>query len=182
MQIFYLNPTQTILLDVIAWLVIQLTIGYCCSKIPLDWLNPDQPFLQTFAWEKGGEIYEKLFHVRAWKHLIPNGSALYQDGFSIKNLLTKDPDYLERWLKETIRSEICHWLMILPCVFFFLWNSVALGWVMVAYAILSNLPLIIMQRYNRPRMRKLLAQMEKAHGKKGFPYIPQQELSRSYQS
>lgn len=181
MQVFFLNPTQTILLDVFAWIVIQYMIGYISSKIPLDWLNPDLPLFQTFSWERGGEIYEKLFHVRAWKHLIPNGSAFYRDGFSIKNLPNNDPAYLERWLKETIRSEICHWLMILPCVFFFLWNNVALGWVMVAYALLSNLPLIFVQRYNRPRMRILLAQTEKSHGKKGVPNIPKHELTHSYQ-
>ncbi len=180
MQVLSLNLTQAILLDILAWTVIQLTIGYCSSKIPLDWLNPDLPFFQTFTWEQGGEIYEKLFHVRAWKHLLPNGSALYQDGFSIKNLPTSDPAYLECWLKETIRSEICNWLMILPCIFFFLWNNVALGWVMVAYAFLSNLAPIIAQRYNRPRVRKLLAKLEKKTVKKGVPYVPQQELSHSY--
>lgn len=181
MQIFFFNPAQTILLDVTAWLVIQLTIGYFSSKIPLDWLNPDLPFFQTFTWEQGGEIYEMLFHVRAWKHLLPNGSALYRDGFSIKNLPTKDPAYLKRWLKECVRSEICHWLMILPCVFFFLWNSVTLGWVMVAYALLNNLPLIIVQWYNRPRTRRLLPQMEMTYSKKDVPYVSQQELSHSYQ-
>ncbi len=180
MQVLFLNVTQIILLDVLVWTVIQLTIGYCCSKIPLDWHNPDLPFLQTFAWEQGWEIYEKLFHVPAWKHLLPNGSALYRDGFSIKNLPTSDPAYLERWLKETVRAEICHWLMILPCIFFFLWNSAALGWVMVAYAVISNLVPIIAQRYNRPRVRKLLAQLEKKPIQKGTPYVPQQELSHSY--
>ena len=180
MQILFLNITQTILLDVIAWLIIQLTIGYCSSKIQLNRLDPDRPFFQTFAWENGGEIYEKIFHVRAWKRFIPNGSKLYRGAFSIKNLPTRDPAYLERWLKESVRAEICHWIMILPCLFFFMWNSVALGWINVAYAVLSNLVPIILQRYNRPRMRKLLAQLEKKPIIKGIPYVPQKELSHSY--
>jgi glycosyl-4,4'-diaponeurosporenoate acyltransferase len=180
MQVLFLNPTQTILLDAIVWLVFQLTIGYCSSKIPLDWLNPDLPFFQTFAWEKGGEIYEKYFHVRAWKHLIPNGSALYRGAFSIKHLPKSDLPYLERWLKESVRAEICHWVMILPCVFFFLWNSVTLGSIMVAYAALNNLVPIILQRYNRPRMRSLLALLEKKPIQKGMPYVPQQELTHAY--
>ncbi len=180
MQILFLNPIQTILVDILAWVVIQLGIGYLSSKIPLDQLDPDQWFFQTFAWEKGGEIYQKLFHVRSWKHLIPNGSALYLGAFSIKNLPTRDPAYLERWLKETIRSEICHWRMIIPSVFFFLWNNVVLGWVMVAYALLSNLVPIILQHYNRPRMRKLLAQLERKTSHQGAIYVPQKELSHSY--
>ncbi len=180
MQIIFLTTTQAILRDVLAWAIIQLMIGYCISKIPLDWLNPDLPSFQVFAWEKGGEIYEKYFHVRAWKRLIPNGSALYRGAFSIKNLQTNDLTYLKRWLKESVRAEICHWLMILPCVFFFLWNSLVLGWVMVAYAFLSNLVPIILQRYNRPRMHKLVARLEKKPAKKGAPYVAQKELSHSY--
>ena len=180
MQIFFLNPIQTILLDVIAWLIIQITIGFCSSKIPLDRLDPDQPFFQTFHWEKGGEIYEQLFHVRTWKHLIPNGSRLYPGAFSIKHLPTQNEDYLARWLKESIRAEICHWTMIVPCIFFFLWNGVSMGWIMVAYAFLSNLVPIVLQRYNRPRLRKLLSQQEKITSKKAFPYVPQKEFSHSY--
>ena len=178
MQIIFLDPVQTILLDILAWTVIQLTIGYLSSRIPLDRLDYNQWFFQTFKWEQNGEIYEKLFHVRSWKHLIPNGSALYPNTFSTKNLPTRDPGYLDRWLKESVRSEICHWMMILPCIFFFLWNNETMGWVNVAYAILSNLPLIILQRYNRPRMRRLLAQQEKKTVKKDSSYTPKQELSK----
>jgi hypothetical protein len=43
---------------------------------------------------------------------------------------------------------------------FFLWNSIKGGWWMVAYAIANNLVPIILQRFNRPRMRKLIAQLE----------------------
>lgn len=160
MRIITLNTPQTILLDVIAWVIFHLGIGFSCSKIPLKWLNPDSKFFQTHKWEREGRIYQKLFHVRSWKHLIPNGSGLYKDGFSLKNLTTSDPKYLIRWLKETIRSEICHWLMVVPGFLFFLWNDVILGWVMVAYAFLNNLPVIFVQRFNRPRIRKLIALVE----------------------
>lgn len=183
MQIVFLDTLETILLDIIAWVIFHLGIGYASSKIPLERLNPDLRFFQAYDWEKDGMIYEKLFHVRSWKHLIPNGSALYGDGFSIKNLATNDLAYLYRWLKESIRSEVCHWAMIVPGFFFFLWNNVVVGWIMVAYAFLNNLVPIIMQRFNRPRMRRLLAQIEKKNLQKGeFPIIhaPQEAFSPSY--
>lgn len=180
MQILFFDPLHTILIDILAWMVFQLSIGFLSSRIPLSWLDPNQWLFQTFSWEKDGEIYEQLFHVRAWKHLIPNGSALYRGAFSIKNLPTNDPAYLERWLKESVRAEICHWVMMLPSVFFFLWNNVALGWAMVAYAVLNNLVPIILQRYNRPRMRKLLGEMERKIPNNGAIYVPQKELSHSY--
>jgi len=181
LQILFLDPVQTIILDIIAWTIIQLSIGYFSSRIPLDHLDPNQWFFQTFKWENDGKIYQKLFHIRSWKHLIPNGSALYRDGYSIKNLSSRDPEYLERWLKESVRSEICHWRMIIPCIFFFLWNSVTMGWIMVAYALISNLVPIILQRYNRPRIRRLLDQVEKKNPGKGAIYVvPQKEFSHSY--
>jgi glycosyl-4,4'-diaponeurosporenoate acyltransferase len=157
MQIIFLDPLQTIISDVLAWLVIHLSLGFLSSRIPTSWLNPDHPFFQTFSWEKGGEIYQKIFRVRSWKGFIPNGSGLYPGAFSIKNLSSMDLVYLERWLKESVRAEICHWAMMLPGFLFFLWNNVAVGWGMVAYAFLNNIIPIISQRFNRPRMRKLLS-------------------------
>jgi glycosyl-4,4'-diaponeurosporenoate acyltransferase len=157
MQIFFFDPLETALLDILAWGMFHLSIGYGSSIIPVGRLNPNRRFFQTFAWEKGGEIYEKIFHVRSWKRFIPNGSALYRGAFSIKNLPTHDPLYLERWLKESVRAEVCHWVMILPGFLFFLWNSVSVGWLMVLYAVVNNLVPIILQRFNRPRMRRFLA-------------------------
>lgn len=183
MRIFFLDPVETILLDIVAWIALHLSIGYLSTKIPLKWLNPDHRFFQTFAWEKDGKIYDRLFHVHAWKRFIPNGSALYRGAFSVKNLPTFDLAYLQRWLKESVRSEVCHWIMILPGFFFFLWNDVILGWLMVAYAFLNNLVPIIMQRFNRPRMRRLLAQLEKKSAcdlmASSLHYAPQEALANS---
>ncbi len=183
MRIFFLEPVQTLIFDIVAWVFFHLNIGYLSSKIPLRRLHPEHKFFQTFPWEKDGAIYDKLFHVRSWKRFIPNGSALYRGTFSIKNLVTNDPAYLKRWLMESVRSEICHWIMIVPGFFFFLWNSIEVSWFMVAYAFLNNLVPIIMQRYNRPRVRKLLAHYERIRLQKGENsvfYAPQETFSNSY--
>jgi glycosyl-4,4'-diaponeurosporenoate acyltransferase len=161
MRIITLKPLQTVLLDVVAWVIFHLSIGYGSSRIPLKKLNPGKRFFHAYKWEQDGRIYEKLFKVRSWKHLIPNGSALYKNAFSIRRLSDSSPEYLQRWLKESVRSEICHWLMIPPGFLFFLWNNVLVGWLMVLYAFLNNLIPIVLQRYNRPRMRKLLAIAER---------------------
>lgn len=159
-QILFLDPLLTILLDINAWLVVHLSLGFISSKLPLDWLNPNQRFFKTFSWEKDGEIYQRIFHIRSWKRFIPGFSRLHRGAFSIQNLPTYDSAYLEIWLKESVRAEICHWAMIIPCFLFFLWNNFALALGMVGYAFLNNMFPIIVQRYNRPRMRKLLAHLE----------------------
>jgi glycosyl-4,4'-diaponeurosporenoate acyltransferase len=160
MQILFMSPEDTFFFDIIAWIVFHLSIGFLCSRIPLDRIHPEKIWFQTFKWEKGGEIYERIFHVRSWKKWIPNGSGLYPDGFSIKNLPDFDVKTIERWLKETCRAEICHWLMILPGFLFFLWNSVEVGWGMVVYAVINNLVPIVMQRFNRPRLRMILRHLQ----------------------
>jgi glycosyl-4,4'-diaponeurosporenoate acyltransferase len=75
-------------------------------------------------------------------------------------------------------------MMILPGFLFFLWNEAVVGWIMVAYAVLNNLIPIIMQRYNRPRIRKLLARLEEIERKKTMElriYEPQKAFSHSYE-
>jgi glycosyl-4,4'-diaponeurosporenoate acyltransferase len=158
MQIVFFAPLQTFLLDVVAWIFFHLGIGFCSSKIPIGKFDPDQRFFQTFPWEKGGAIYQKLFRVRSWKKFIPQGSALYKNAFSLQHLTTKDPAYLERWLRESIRAEFCHWVMILPGFFFVMWNDVVGSWLVMAYALITNLVPIVLQRFNRPRMRRMLLQ------------------------
>jgi glycosyl-4,4'-diaponeurosporenoate acyltransferase len=158
MQIVFFAPLQTFLVDVAAWIFFHLGIGFCSSKIPISKFDPNRRFFQTFPWEKGGSIYQKLFHVRSWKRFIPQGSALYKNAFSLQHLTTKDPAYLELWLRESIRAEFCHWVMILPGFFFVLWNDVVGSWLVMAYAVITNLVPIVLQRFNRPRMRRMLQQ------------------------
>jgi len=59
-----------------------------------------------------------------------------------------------------------------------------MGWIMVAYAVLNNLIPIILQRYNRPRIRKLLARLEEMEREKTMElgiYEAQQAFSHSYE-
>jgi glycosyl-4,4'-diaponeurosporenoate acyltransferase len=157
MRVLYLSTLDTVIVDIIAWIVLHLSIGYLCSKIPAAWFNPGSWLYQTFKWEKDGRIYQRFFNVRSWKSHIPSGGSLYPNTFLIQNIQSLDLTYLRRWLVESCRAEFCHWVMMLPGFLFFLWNSIELGWAMVAYAILNNLVPIISQRFNRPRIRKMIA-------------------------
>jgi glycosyl-4,4'-diaponeurosporenoate acyltransferase len=161
MRIIFLSNIGTAIVDVIAWVCFHLSIGYWCSKVPISYFNPQSPLYLTKPWERGGEIYDKLFHVRSWKKLIPSGAKVYAGAFEIKNLPSFNFDYVDRWLKESCRAEFCHWIMILPGILFFFWNSIEGAWWMMAYAVANNMVPIIMQRYNRPRVRRLLNQIQR---------------------
>jgi glycosyl-4,4'-diaponeurosporenoate acyltransferase len=76
------------------------------------------------------------------------------------HIASRNPDYLETWVAETCRAELCHWVAMLPSVLFFLWNPPWLGLIMVAYAVGFNAVPIVTQRHNRPRLLALLRRME----------------------
>lgn len=184
MRIIFLSGLETLVLDIFAWVVFHLSIGYSCSRIPIERFDPQKSRYQTKTWEKDGEIYQKLFHVKEWKKFIPSGAAVYKGAYEIKHIHSFNIDNITRWLKESCRAEFCHWVMILPGFLFFLWNSVEMGLCMVAYAVLNNFVPIIMQRYNRPRVRKILAQLEMKTRQKGeltIRYEPSKTYSHSYQ-
>jgi glycosyl-4,4'-diaponeurosporenoate acyltransferase len=159
MQVIYLSIQDTVLVDIFAWIFIHFSIGYWCSRIPVSKFNPQKWFYLTRPWEKGGEIYERFFHVRSWKKYIPAGGKLYSDTFSLQKLSSFKKDYLELWLKESCRAEFCHWIMVLPGFLFFFWNSTRGGCLMMIYAVLNNLFPIVLQRFNRPRIRRLMSHL-----------------------
>ena len=65
---------------------------------------------------------------------------------------------LYRFFIETCRAETTHWMLIGVAPLFFLWNRLWVGVFMIVYAVAQNLPLIMIQRYNRIRFRRILAQ------------------------
>ena len=117
--------------------------------------------------------------------MIPSGAALYRGAYEIKHITEYSVENVRLWVKESCRSEFCHIVMILPGFLFFLWNSVEAGMWMVAYAFLNNLIPIVMQRYNRPRVNRLLAQLEEKSKQKcesaTLAYEPQTVLIDSYE-
>ena len=157
MRLITLPTVWTVLLDALAWGIIQTLISWMAMHFPERWIHPNRGFYQTFKFEEDGRIYQNLFRVKNWKGRLPYGGSLFQDEFTMRTLGAVSEAHIHRWLKETCRSELSHWLAILPAGLFFLWNEWWVGLIMIVYALSFNLPLIITQRFNRPRLRKMLA-------------------------
>lgn len=155
MRILHLPTFWTILLDCLAWAIIQPAVAYLCLKLPTALLQPQRWLFRARRWERDGALYQDLFRVKRWKVRLPSGGALFR-GFAMTGIRSRDPAHLQEWVRETCRSELCHWLAILPAGLFFLWNSFSIGLVMILYAVAFNLPLVVVQRYNRPRLLQVL--------------------------
>ena len=155
-MIIDLGNFWTFTLNVISWPVLQVGISLICFKIPDRYFRHDSFLYRTRPWEKSGNFYEKVFKVKKWKHLLPDGSAVVKSGFKKRKLVLSERQYFEKFRVETCRAEITHILQILPFPLFIIWNPWWAFLIMIFYSLAVNIPCIIVQRYNRPRLSRVL--------------------------
>jgi glycosyl-4,4'-diaponeurosporenoate acyltransferase len=155
-MLFHLPRVWVITLDIVMWVVIHMGVSYTVTRMPVRYFNPEAWLYKKRKWEKEGRLYEALFGVKRWKGLLPDGAAIFKGGFTKKKLKKSDDAYLRRFLKETCRGELAHWITILCSPIFFLWNLWWVGLIMIAYALIADIPCIITQRFNRIRFRRIV--------------------------
>lgn len=156
MRIFTFSTEWTIVLCFVLWTVINLSAAFICLHLPDKVFNPHSFFFRSHPFEKEGQIYEDVFKVKSWKKLLPDGGALWKKrGYKKRHIQDFSRENLERFLIEACRGELTHWLSILSFWVFGLFLPASSTWVMLIYALISNLPCIIAQRYNRPRFLHL---------------------------
>ena len=158
MQLLYLSTPWTIVLCFAGWFVLQFGAALICLKMPERWLSPENYLFRTHRWEKNGRIYLML-GVHRWKRLLPDGAAITKGGYRKKALADYSSENLERFLIESCRAELTHLLAILPFWVFGLIGPPSIVAYMFLYALVVNLPCIIAQRYNRPRIQILRRQL-----------------------
>ena len=140
-------------------LTIQLLIAHLGTKISLKFLKKHHFYFRSFNFERRGEIWNQYFKVSQWERWIPEGSKLNHNIYD-KGALTHDLGNTRQLLLEMKRTEFIHWISILP-VIVFIKAPKYIKVINVLYVFLSHLPIIITQRYNRPRIERLMRLMEK---------------------
>ena len=141
----------------VAWVVIEVGSGYVTNRVPLRLFERDGPLTRTRSWERGGEVYVRLLRVHRWKDALPEAGAMFAGGFAKRGLLTRSARHLERFIAETRRAELTHWLPVALSLSFFAWNPPHVAVWMPIIGFLGNLPFIVVQRYVRPRLERLRA-------------------------
>lgn len=161
MRLIHLPTFWTILLDFAAWFVIHLAIVFFAVRVPVRRFHPEGILYRPRDWEKDGRFYQKYFRIKNWKQYAPDGAGFIKDrGFPKKRLRHTGTRYLHAFLLETCRAELTHWLLIGVAPLFFLWNRFWVGMFMIFYALVQNIPLIMIQRYNRARFRRIVVQRD----------------------
>jgi len=156
-MITHLSSQWMIIIDFLAWLVINLGVAALLSRVrqesfyPESWLNKER------TWEKKSRLYENLFKIKKWKGWLPDGAEVSRKAFRKKHLQHTGSAYIQVFILETCRAENLHWIIFLFGFIFFIWNPWYVGIIMILYASVTNLPCVFTQRYNRIRLKRLLA-------------------------
>lgn len=143
----------------VLYLIISGIIVFFIGRIvPRKWIFENKFPFKSFKFEKNGKIYEKL-KVQKWKTKLPDASVIINKivpGFMpIKRMKIKSKEYIKILEKESCIAEINHVIVsVLGLLCMRIWKKTGGKIISIAY-ILFNIPFIIIQRYNRPRLNKL---------------------------
>ncbi len=151
-----LSIAWVIALNILAWLVIQFGLAWSFTQLAPGRFDYRNAIARPRDWERGGRFYEHALAIKLWKDKLPDASRMFRDGFAKAKLQTATPEYLERFLRETWRGELVHWLALLTLPLFAIWNPWWGVLVNAAVAVAINIPCILAQRYNRARLERLL--------------------------
>ncbi len=166
MRLIYMPGLWTLLLCFPVWALLQTSSALLCLLLPDRCFSPDSFFYRAHRFENNGRLYERIFRVSRWKRFLPDGgAALDRKGYRKKKMTDFSEENLRRFRIESARGEATHWLAIFPFWVFGFFVPPQIVWLMLLYALAVNLPCIVTQRYNRPRVKHLLEQKEKRHAK-----------------
>lgn len=115
--------------------------------------------------ESGGKIYQRI-GVHRWKERFPDMSRIVPFLMPSKRLpKAVTAGQIERMIQETCIAELVHGLLGVSgfgCIL--IWKSIG-GWILSVLYLFGNLPYIIIQRYNRPKLIGILYRMRKREGR-----------------
>ncbi len=137
--------------------VFSFLLGRALPKSLFHW---DRFPFRLYGWEKQGSVYKAL-GVQRWKEKVPDMSVILPKLMPSKRLPKgAGPEELTLMVRETCVAEFIHALLCVAgfgCVF--LWKGVW-GWVASVLYVLGNVPDIIIQRYNRPKLLRILQKVQ----------------------
>lgn len=132
--------------DIAYWPVIQLSVSAIMVTIPANRFSSENLLTRPKRFERSLRFYRIIF-VPRWKKHLPDWASLV--GGQSKKIHPYDPSDRGRFLAETRRAEIAHWIQLVCTTFCWIWNPLWAASLMTMYGIAANGPCILAQRYNR---------------------------------
>ncbi len=134
------------------------------EAVPRAWFHADRFPYAPCKWEEDGAVYEKM-GIQRWKDRLPDMSRVCKRMFPKRLDRFPTAERVERLIAETCVAEATHGALCLaaPVIWFFWRNYV--GVILSGTVVICNLPFMMIQRYNRPKLvvlyKRLAAREEK---------------------
>ena len=149
------------LLKCIGYLAVSGILAFLLGRIlPQRWFHYDRFPWRMWKLEQGGAVYRKI-GIHKWKEKYPDMSRAFPGIMPSKKLPPHaSAAQIQEMLAETCIAECIHGFLCLAglrCLF--LWKGIGGICAAVLYA-LGNLPYCMIQRYNRPKLLKILSVLQ----------------------
>ncbi len=143
----------------LGWLLWSLLVGSLANRLPAPWLAGGG-IVGAPAWKRESpERYEQLVAIRRWKPWLPDAGAALPGGVRKASLVRRDRAWLERLTLETRRAELVHRVLWPFWIVTALWLPPTGVVINLVFATVFNLPCLLVQRYNRLRLERLLRRL-----------------------
>lgn len=130
-------------------------VSFPVGRLLRRFLRADRFPFRVQPWES--RLYRAL-RVHDWQAKAPDMSRLLPALIPPKRLTADYRAYLPRMIEETCVAELVHALLSLAGIYTLrIWPGRGGRILTALYILVGNLPFIVIQRYNRPRLQRLLA-------------------------
>ena len=158
---------MTVITETLRFVIPVAVIGILAHVIgealPRRWFDASRFPYRAYAFERNGRFYEAL-GIRKWKNVLPDKSRIAPGTYrkAIRGSAQQhSAAHMERLLQETCVAECVHWALLVISPILLVTMESPAAYVMTPLYGLSNLPYIMIQRYNRPRLAVLSARMQR---------------------
>jgi glycosyl-4,4'-diaponeurosporenoate acyltransferase len=145
-----------LLRSLLIFIAVTLAISYISTKFSDAICFHKRWLYKERSWEKGGQFYQKKFKIKKWKDKLPELADFIKSISPKKYIKDYGEATLDAYMVECCRAELTHWLIILTTLFFPIFTPPVIALYIFILACILNLPFVMIQRYNRPRLRLLM--------------------------
>ena len=152
------------------YMIFAGVVGFLAGRaLPRRWMNYDAPPFRELPFEQGGHFYRKL-GIHRWHKRVPDMSRILPWLMPAKRLTSHiSSAQAEIMVQETCIAELIHVLLSLAGLWLlYLWPGFGGLAMFLLYCLLGNLPFILIQRFNRPKLRMLLEKCRQAEARAGL--------------
>lgn len=147
------------------------------QTLPRRWFDGGRFPYACYKWEKQGKLYTRI-GVDRWKTLVPDMSRILPD--MVRKQVTPTAVTAAQaavLVQETCVAEAVHTASsLLGLICLWLWPGWGGAAVWLVWFLLGNLPFILIQRYNRPRLMRLRDLLQRREQRKGNHEHPDTDL------